>query len=169
MTHIVSCDLECSNGGYCALVAGTEQEIGKMAQSGQLIEVCVCRPGFTGLTCESINEECVLPDRICHNKVPCIRRPDTGDWGCDCSVADSISEFAGRMCRKPITEYCPGKFDPDSAFSFCTNGGYVCTDVSVCFNGKHDFVRNICRNIDDSLLVHFFLQTMFDRFSCYQS
>ena len=123
MTRVVSCDLECANGGYCALIEGTQQEIAKMAQAGDLIEVCVCQPGYSGLTCQIAIEECNLSDLTCHNKVPCTIHPDTGEWGCDCSIADSMSEFAGRMCRRPITEYCAGNFEPDSPLSFCTNGG----------------------------------------------
>jgi EGF-like domain len=125
----VSCDLECSNGGYCTLLDGTEAELAHKAQSGMLIEVCVCPPGYTGVTCENVVEECTLPERTCHNKVPCRKITSsssssfTGEWSCDCSLAESISNFAGRMCRDPITEYCTGKFTHNSALSFCTNGG----------------------------------------------
>ena len=117
-----SCSLECANGGYCTLVEGTEQDLIKRTQSGNLIEVCVCRPGFTGLACESPADECRLPERTCHSQVPCTKQSG-GEWGCNCAIEDSISDFAGRMCRKPITEYCTGQYDPDSALSFCTNGG----------------------------------------------
>jgi hypothetical protein len=126
-THVASCDLECANGGYCTLVQGTEAELAHEAQSGLLIEVCVCRPGFTGVACDNILEQCALPERLCHNKVPC-KRDSNGDWGCDCSIAESLSNFAGSMCRSPITEYCTGKFDSNSALSFCTNGGRCLAD-----------------------------------------
>lgn len=121
-TSTVSCDLQCSNGGYCALIDGTPEELAKKAQSGHLIEKCVCQPGFTGISCQTAVEQCILPERKCHNGVPCTQNAD-GEWGCDCSVADSLSAFAGYQCRNPSTEYCTGKYVPNAALSFCTNGG----------------------------------------------
>lgn len=118
----VSCDLGCKNGGYCTLVEGTVEELSHEAQSGHLIEECVCQPGFTGTACETVVEECSLPERKCHNGASCTQNAD-GEWGCDCSMADSLSAFAGYQCRNPVTEYCTGKYDPNSALSFCTNGG----------------------------------------------
>jgi hypothetical protein len=119
---IDSCDLECSNGGYCTLIEGTAEQLARKAQGGDLIEVCVCRPGLTGIACENILEQCSLPERKCHNGDSCSKM-ENGEFGCDCSLADSLSLFAGQMCRKPITEYCTGRFQPHSALSFCTNGG----------------------------------------------
>mmetsp|Transcript_18999 Transcript_18999/g.30647 ORF Transcript_18999/g.30647 Transcript_18999/m.30647 type:complete len:347 (+) Transcript_18999:81-1121(+) len=122
-----SCDLECANGGYCTLKRGSADSLAQEAQSGNLIEICVCRPGFTGVACENIVHDCELPERKCHNGAPCRAIEDQDDgtttWECDCSIADSMSEFAGKMCRDPITEYCTGTYDPHSALSFCTNGG----------------------------------------------
>lgn len=118
----VSCDLQCANGGYCTLVEGTFEELAHDAQSGHLIEQCVCRPGFTGVACDTVVEECSLPERTCHNGAPCTQN-SSGEWGCDCSIADSLSLFAGYQCRNPTTEYCSGKYDPNAALSFCTHGG----------------------------------------------
>ncbi len=119
----VSCDLQCTNGGYCALIEGTSEALAHEVQSGHLIQKCVCRPGFTGVACEMVVEECSLPERTCLSSgAPCTQN-DLGEWGCDCSLADSLSLFAGYQCRKPITEYCSGKYDPDAVLSFCTNGG----------------------------------------------
>lgn len=123
-----SCDLLCSNGGYCTLIPGTSDELAKQAQKGTLIETCVCPPGFTGLACENILEQCVLPERKCYNGAPCIQHESTGEWACDCTLADSLSTFAGQMCRDPITEYCTGRYMPDTALSFCTNGGRCLAD-----------------------------------------
>jgi hypothetical protein len=117
-----SCDLECANDGYCTLIEGTTEQLARAAQAGHLIEVCVCRPGFMGVACENILEQCALPERKCHNGAPC-SKDKNGEWGCDCSLADAMGNFAGQMCRNPITEYCTGKFQPGSALSFCTNGG----------------------------------------------
>ena len=77
--------------------------------------------------CENVLEQCSLPERRCHNGAPCSQNKD-GEWGCDCSIADVMSPFAGKMCRKPITEYCSGKFQPGAALSFCTNGGRCLAD-----------------------------------------
>ena len=66
-----TCDLECANGGYCSLRKGTAEELTKQAQQGKLIEECVCPPGFTGIACENTVSECSLPDRVCHNGLPC--------------------------------------------------------------------------------------------------
>jgi hypothetical protein len=122
-----SCDMKCVNDGYCSLIEGTADELAHMAQSGKLINRCVCKPGFTGVACENINQECILPDRKCSNGFPCraVESDENGTmtWGCDCALADSLSSFAGKMCRDPLTEYCSGKFDPHAPLSFCTNGG----------------------------------------------
>lgn len=120
--EIHSCDLQCSNGGYCTLVDGTVDELARKVQSGQLIEKCVCQPGFTGTACDDEVEECTLPERKCHNGSPCVQNSD-GEWGCDCSLADSMGPFASHQCRKRTTDYCSGKYDPTAALSFCTHGG----------------------------------------------
>jgi hypothetical protein len=44
-----------------------------------------------------------------------------GDYVCDCSEADALSDFAGSMCRNPKTTYC-GSGEIVNR-SFCTNGG----------------------------------------------
>lgn len=118
----LSCNLQCLNGGYCALIDGTTEELARKVQSGHLIEKCVCQPGFSGVACETAVEQCILPERKCHNGAPCTQN-ELEEWECDCSVADSLSAFAGYQCRRPSTEYCTGKFDPTAALSFCTNGG----------------------------------------------
>ena len=117
------CDLVCTNGGYCTLREGEPEELAREAQSGQLIEVCVCQPGFTGVACESVVEQCSDEAHTCHNGLPCELDPFDGEWKCTCAKADSLSTFAGKMCRNPVTEYCSGRFRPDSDLSFCTNGG----------------------------------------------
>jgi hypothetical protein len=127
-----SCDIPCANGGYCNLVDGTADELVHMAQSGRLVSTCHCKPGFTGIACENIHQECYLPERKCSNGMPCraINNDDEStEWVCDCALADSLSKFAGKMCRDPITEYCSGKFDPHAPLVFCTNGGRCRSDV----------------------------------------
>ena len=119
---VPSCDLQCANGSYCTFIEGTTEQLARRSQSGYLIEACVCPPGFTGTACEREVEKCSLPERKCNNGEPC-SRDKSGRWGCDCAIADSLSSFAGRMCRDPITEYCSGKFQPGQELSFCTNGG----------------------------------------------
>jgi hypothetical protein len=117
-----SCDLSCANGGYCTLKEGTPEELLKQQQSGKLIEICVCQPGFTGVACDEIVEECSSSERRCHNGAPC-QKDEDDNWTCSCDAAFALSSFAGSMCKKPITEYCSGRYKPDSALSFCTNGG----------------------------------------------
>jgi len=58
--------------------------------------------------------------------------PEKEQWTCDCSAADERSEFAGTMCRNPITEYCQrGPYDPHlPTINFCTNGGRCESDFS---------------------------------------
>jgi hypothetical protein len=128
-----SCAMTCANDGYCSLVDGTADELARMAQSGKLISYCVCTLGFTGIACDNIKQECNLPERKCSNGFPCDAiesdENETTRWGCDCALADSLSDFAGRMCRDPLTEYCSGKFDPHVPLSFCTNGGRCQGDV----------------------------------------
>jgi hypothetical protein len=136
-----SCDLQCSNGGYCTLVDGTADYLSKQVQSGKLIETCVCQPKYTGVACENIVQHCSLPDRKCHNGAPCEQDLE-GNWMCNCELADSISPFAGKMCRKPYTEYCSGKFIPNSALSFCTNGGRCIADFISAQIAPGDTSRN---------------------------
>lgn len=125
--NFASCDMKCANDGYCSLIEGTVDELTHLAQSGKLITSCVCKPGYTGVACENIHQDCILSEKKCSNGFPCREvntdQNGTVDWKCDCALADSMSEFAGKMCRDPLTEYCSGKFDPHAPLSFCTNGG----------------------------------------------
>jgi hypothetical protein len=124
---MIACELNCLNDGYCTFVEGTTEALVRTIQSGHLIEKCVCKPGFTGLACEQTVEQCSLPERTCQNGVPCSEN-DLGEWSCDCSKADELSEFAGYQCRKPATEYCTGDHNVYAALSFCTNGGRCVSD-----------------------------------------
>uniref|UniRef100_A0A7S4AXA5 EGF-like domain-containing protein n=1 Tax=Pseudo-nitzschia australis TaxID=44445 RepID=A0A7S4AXA5_9STRA len=155
------CELECANGGYCRFLRGTADDLSRLAQAGILVETCRCPPRFTGTTCQytvygagvvtsSAKDKVdaaveVPPERRCHSGIhhetktrtkrntttTTIATTGTKFPGCDCALADSVSEFAGRMCRKPVTEYCAGKFDihDQSDRSFCTNGGRCRGDV----------------------------------------
>lgn len=122
----LQCTLSCENGGYCSYVATDIDVLTHEVQSGQLIQKCICQPGFGGLGCEIEVEECAVPERMCHNGLPCVETA-AGDWKCDCNIADGVSSFAGSMCRKPYTEYCSGKFR-EADLTFCTNGGKCKSD-----------------------------------------
>lgn len=92
----VPCNLECANGGYCTFVADDDAvTLQREVQSGQLVQRCVCRPGFSGLGCEIEIPQCSFPERKCHNGAPCVESAN-GDWRCDCSLADRTSAFAGQ-------------------------------------------------------------------------
>ncbi|KAL7476273.1 hypothetical protein ACHAW6_002145 [Cyclotella cf. meneghiniana] len=124
MATSISCKLRCHNGGYCNYVSSDESTLLQIFASGGLIEKCVCPPGYTGLTCERIVEECSLPKLQCDNGAPCMLKTEVeqdAQYVCDCSVADALSAFAGRMCRNPATTYC-GEGEIVNR-SFCTNGG----------------------------------------------
>jgi hypothetical protein len=104
-----TCTLQCQNGGSCNFVKGKADELAKKAQSGELIEECICKDGYSGLTCQ----------------IPCIDKGTsigngTSQWECDDSIfAKSLSsEYAG------TTEYCSGEvFNIHTLPQFCTNGG----------------------------------------------
>ena len=119
-----SCKLTCQNGGYCNFVSSDQLTLQQIFTSGGLLQKCVCPPGYTGIACETIVEECQLPQLTCHNGVPCSLHMDgvwDGQYVCDCSVADAMGKFAGSMCRNPATTYC-GEGEITNR-SFCTNGG----------------------------------------------
>jgi hypothetical protein len=118
-----NCDLDCLNNGYCTYILEDNGELARHVQSGSLVEECICPSGYGGLACDYRVQQCSLPDRVCHNGVPCAQSKISGTWMCDCTIADRVSAFAGKMCRDPYTEYCSGRFDPDSSLTFCTNGG----------------------------------------------
>ena len=127
-----TCDLECANGGYCRFVRGTADELSRKAQSGILVETCRCPSGYTGSTCQYdiVVEEEVPQERRCYSDLDdADTNTTTTTRGCDCSLADDLSDFAGRMCRKPVTEYCSGKFDIHKPLLFCTNGGRCRQDI----------------------------------------
>ncbi|KAL3797675.1 hypothetical protein HJC23_013507 [Cyclotella cryptica] len=124
MATKISCKLRCQNGGYCNYVSSDESTLLQIFASGGLLEKCICPPGYTGLTCETVVEECLLPKLQCHNGVPCMLQTGAeteAHYVCDCSVADALSVFAGNMCRNPATTYC-GEGEIVNR-SFCTNGG----------------------------------------------
>jgi hypothetical protein len=101
------CQLNCANGGHCEYTGSDEAQLSHDIQSGHLVQICVCQPGFVGMGCEIPSPCGVL---------------EVKDTQCDyCTVvADEMSKFAGMMCRKPFTEYCSAA---TATTDFCTNGG----------------------------------------------
>ena len=125
---IPDCTLSCMNGGYCNFVSRDGDTLMKILADGGMIQRCVCPPGFNGLSCENEVDQCQLPDLKCHNGAPCSPfHGQVGEYFCDCSYADSISKFAGAMCRDPATSYC-GQGDIKNR-SFCTNGGLCASNL----------------------------------------
>eukprot|EP00934_Nitzschia_sp_Nitz4_P000171 Nitzschia sp. Nitz4//scaffold40_size135432//93038//93971//NITZ4_003256-RA/size135432-snap-gene-0.132-mRNA-1//-1//CDS//3329551255//171//frame0 len=118
----VPCTLSCENGGYCSFVESTSEELAHLAQSGHLIEKCVCPAGYGGVGCEYEVGECNTSDLTCPNGRAC-EMDASGEWGCQCSVANEVSSFAGHQCSSPATEYCSGQYVEGVEVSFCTNGG----------------------------------------------
>jgi hypothetical protein len=104
------CRLNCANGGHCEYTGTDEAQLSHDIQSGNLVQTCVCLPGFVGMGCE-------IPS-------PCsgVGQEEQDTQQCDyCTVvADEMSKFAGMMCRKPFTEYCNAA---TATTDFCTNGG----------------------------------------------
>ncbi|KAL7457995.1 hypothetical protein ACHAWC_010563 [Mediolabrus comicus] len=120
MSSIPACQLTCLNGGYCDYISSDSSVLIDTFARGGLIQKCICAPGYSGISCENKVEPC-SDDLKCHNGVSCALDESTGLHYCDCSVADEISSFAGKMCRQPATSYC-GQGDIKNR-SFCTNGG----------------------------------------------
>mmetsp|Transcript_27008 Transcript_27008/g.79803 ORF Transcript_27008/g.79803 Transcript_27008/m.79803 type:complete len:282 (-) Transcript_27008:621-1466(-) len=145
------CDLPCENGGYCSLLPGDKKELSNRAAAGDLLEKCVCRPGYEGTTCELAVEECSdfesVRQQTCRSGVPCKRIAIAGSgiarYGCDCGVAMSVSRFAYEMCRQPATEYC-GRSNSIQANSFCTNGGSCAGNLGLRKVDKGPFQHEGC-------------------------
>lgn len=129
----MECTLNCNNGGFCSLYPfdATSTSTSTAPVDGLLREICICPLGWTGITCLEQTDalhSCHTHDdtHVCRNGGLCrpVLKDDGGgnveeaDWRCDCEIAQSVSSFAGAMCRNPATEYCSS----DGA-SFCTNGG----------------------------------------------
>lgn len=113
-----------------------ESELIKAALRGELIEVCICQPGFAGVACEMAVKDCAVDDdgkrMMCNNGVPCaVEDVVNGEeiYTCDCSLARAASTFANAMCRKPSTEYC-GVEGLSITNSFCTNGGSCVSNLN---------------------------------------
>lgn len=124
ITSIQGCELQCQNTGYCSPVSPQNSTTNPV--DGTLTEICICPLGYAGLTCSEKTSSMLACDAdakgtVCENGGSCThihRRKKEEAWVCDCMVADSVSAFAGTMCRHPATKYC------DSGnVSFCTNGG----------------------------------------------
>jgi hypothetical protein len=105
------CRLNCANGGYCKYTGIDEDQLAYDIQSGQLVQKCVCPPGFVGMGCE-VPSPCEEQEQ----------QQEQQDTQCDycTAVADEMSKFAGMMCRKTYTEYCNRA---SASSDFCTNGG----------------------------------------------
>ena len=131
-----SCQLSCLNGGYCDYISSDESTLIDTFARGGLIQRCICSPGHGGISCENKIEQCST-DLKCHNGVPCALEEKTGKHYCDCSYADGISTFAGKMCREPATSYC-GQGDIKNR-SFCTNGGLCQANI---YRGVHFDTNN---------------------------
>ena len=146
------CELECRHGGTCEFVPGTLEDWRFYAQTGILIQRCVCPDGYGGIGCEIPVERCLLSfgppsdDEIGHEAReihtcelsgrPCDALPD-GSYSCACHVADAVdANLVGHVCRKWNTEYCAGQLEvtknkDDSGAGnlyLCTNGGKCQSD-----------------------------------------
>lgn len=122
---VTECHLACQNGGYCTNISADERTTLEIFSGGHMIDHCICPPGYSGLTCENVVEQC--HDLKCHNGAPCSFK--NGQYLCDCSEADAISRFAGAMCRDPATSYC-GQGGIHNR-GFCTNGGLCKANLSL--------------------------------------
>jgi biopolymer transport protein ExbD len=121
------CDLECQNGGNCEIITQA------LDHNNVVPKICVCPPGYGGLTCQMTTSVCFVylqQDRYCRNAAPCrssvtttttTRGQPTSHY-CYCNNAHTIGAFGGIECEYPATEYCTD--DGSISWSaFCTNGG----------------------------------------------
>lgn len=81
-----------------------------------------CPFQLSGYDCSIPYEQCKDGNRKCFNNSICVKNqkndPVTGDvvYGCDCSFATGISDYAGYECEHSATVRCQKDH-------FCTNGG----------------------------------------------
>lgn len=136
------CTLECENGGYCEFVAEDDATLEKEAQRGDLIQKCICTPGYSGLGCEIKVNQCA-EDNLCYNGMPCTHEDGSSSYRCDCALADRVSTFAGLMCRAPFTEYCTGRYESSSSTPFCTNGGKCKSSLIAAQVAPGNFTVNV--------------------------
>jgi len=109
----------------------------------------------SGSDCSIPFQQCKDGERKCFNNSVCAKNeknnPVTGDvvYGCDCSFATGVSEYAGYECEHSATVRCQGGH-------FCGNGG---TCGSYIINGQHyigchcpsDFVGKHCQYLKITL------------------
>lgn len=123
-------DLKCTNGEICAPVPSKQSS--PYQHDATYNADAMLQDFFAGLKDESLSSS--------STSAP----PAEGstEWTCECAEADARSEFAGRMCRNPITEYCAGKYDPHAPLNFCTNGGRCNADFIAAQMAPGDTMEN---------------------------
>ena len=137
----MSCTLNCANDGYCVLDPLMTHSHNLL--DGKIRQLCICPPGYTGLTCQQrigSMDKCIKynDSRVClnggvcrkvlneHNLIDRDNEDDESEWMCDCTEAIGQSRFAGDMCERPHTEYCN-----EDGSAFCTNGGSCVNNLVV--------------------------------------
>jgi len=127
--------ITCDNGGRCIDISVLLQdknvtESAKVQEanaeaSETLLTFCSCPVGYSGITCSvKHNNICSPLQKKCKSGRECVKNiHDPLVDECPCDVAYSISDFAGRMCEDPVTDYCDQSSHEVEPRFFCTNGG----------------------------------------------
>jgi hypothetical protein len=132
---MISCDLECQNGGTCELADDADTLTGNggsssMVYSNQTASIngmrCSCPTDYTGALCEVVSENsCDGANRPCYNNGQCVSAGSgaVDEYGnaqmqCDCSsaVVNGV-QHVGTYCEHAVTEFCD-----DAKTIFCIRG-----------------------------------------------
>jgi hypothetical protein len=137
-------DFKCYNGGRCI-----EIEL----NATRTMQICQCRPGYTGRQCEQISEPCspdpCLPNGYCNSNVYPTNSKVAGAYVCQCKPG-----YTGPTCQENINDCLNAKCENDG---LCIDGinsyececkwpyiGRYCETKMKCTDGEGDY--SLCKN-----------------------